>query len=51
MAITIKRIRMKEIGKPQRLEYLHSDFDLKSSGLIMRANRLMTRFISNEKGY
>jgi hypothetical protein len=40
--ITVNRVRMKEIGKPQRLEHLHSDFNLKGSGMIMKVNRLIS---------
>jgi hypothetical protein len=40
---SVKRIRMKEIGQPQSLEHLHSNFSLKSSGLIMRNNKLISR--------
>jgi hypothetical protein len=46
----IKRIRVKAIWQPQRLKQLIYDFNLKSSGLIMRINELMERLSRNNGG-
>jgi hypothetical protein len=46
----IKRIRIKEIWQPQRFKQLISDFSLKSSGVIMRINKLMEGSEVMEKG-
>jgi hypothetical protein len=46
----IMRIRVKVIWQPQRFKQLISDFDLKSSGLIMGFNKRLGRLSRKNRG-